>query len=129
MKVKNALRNCRWTRNAAVLAMAILIAAVRSSVAQGSPDIVWQGQHAGYVRYTAFSPDGQQLASGGDDRKNILWQASDGTLERSITQCGGLGCGGSAFGFYSPDSQQLATAGIKFWRTSDGTLILPLGIE
>src|SRR5438105_13203807 len=128
MKVKNALRNCRWTRNAAVLAMAILIAAVRSSVAQGSPDIVWQGQHAGYIRYTTFSPDGQQLASGGDDKKNILWQASNGTPIRTITQCSGLRCGSPLFGFYSPDGQQLATSGIKFCNVADGPLARPLSI-
>jgi WD40 repeat protein len=100
----------------------LLLGAARSIVAQGSPDIVWQGQHAGYVRYTTFSPNGQQLASGADDKKNILWQASDGALVRSIAQCSGTGCRGSAFGFYSPDSQQLATAGVKFWNLSDGTL-------
>src|SRR5205085_1955449 len=128
MKVKNALRNRRWTRSAAVLAMAILIAAVRSSLAQGSPDIVWQGKHAGYVRYTTFSPDGQQLATGSDDRTNKLWQSSDGTLLRTITQCSGVGCRGSGFGFYSPDGQQLATSGIKFWNVADGTLARTLSI-
>src|SRR5437764_10716651 len=129
MKVKNALRNYRWTRNAAVLAMAILIAAVRSSPAQGSPDIVWQGQHAGYVRYTTFSPDGQQLATGSDDRTNKLWQVSDGALQRTITQCSGVGCRGSTFGFYSPDGQQLATSGIKIWNVASGTLARTLSVN
>src|SRR5438045_7596478 len=128
MKVKNALRNRRWSRSAAVLAMAILIAAVRPSPAHGSLDIVWQGQHAGYVRYTTFSPDGQQLATGSDDRTNKLWQVSDGALQRTITQCSGVGCRGSAFGFYSPNGQQLATTGIKFWNVADGTLARTLGI-
>jgi WD40 repeat protein len=114
---------------AARLTIALLIASARSMSAQGSPDILWQGTHTGYVRYTAFSPDGQQLASGGDDKRNKLWQASDGTLLRTITHCSGLGCSAPTFGRYSPDSQQLATSGVKFWRTSDGTLIrtLPIG--
>src|SRR5204863_2760952 len=118
--------NRSWKRCS--LPTVLLVFAAHSVLAQGTPDIVWQGQHAGYIRYTAFSPDGQQLASGGDDRKNILWQASDGTQLRSITQCSGLGCSGSLFGFYSPDSQQLATAGIRFWRVSDGTLLRRVGI-
>ena len=110
------------------LAIALLIGSIRFVAAQGSPDIVWQGQHSGYVRYTAFSPDGQQLASGGDDKKNNLWQASNGVLIRTITQCSGLHCGGPLFGFYSPDGQQLATSGIKFWNVADGTLARTLGI-
>src|SRR5437762_6927347 len=131
MKDITPVLNRSWKRcslTAAKLGAVLLIAGVRSISAQGSPDIVWQGQHAGYVRYTAFSPDGQQLASGADDRKNILWQASDGTPVRTITQCSGVGCRGSAFGFYSPDGQQLATAGIKFWNVADGTLARTLGI-
>jgi WD40 repeat protein len=103
---------------AAKLGAVLLIVSARSMSAQGTPDIIWQGTHAGYVRYTAFSPDGQQLASGGDDRKNKLWQASDGTLLRTITHCSGLGCSGPTFGRYSPDSQQLARTegrGLAWW--------------
>src|SRR3954464_12671546 len=122
MKDTPPVRKQSWMNCSRVAAAFVLLLSARSILAQGTPDIVWQGQHAGYVRYTTFSPDGQQLASGGDDRKNILWQASDGTLTRSITQCSGVGCRGSTFGFYSPDGQQLATAGIKFWRVADGTL-------
>lgn len=110
------------------LSIVLLIASARAMSAQGSPDIVWLGTHTGYVRYTAFSPDGQQLASGGDDKKNKLWQASDGMLLRTITHCSGLSCNGPTFGLYSPDSQQLATSGVKVWRASDGTLIRTLGI-
>jgi uncharacterized delta-60 repeat protein len=130
MKAISPIRS-RLRRRCSFLAVnlgAIVLAGIRSVVAQGSPDLVWQGQHAGYVRYTTFSPDGQQLASGGDDRKNILWRASDGTQQRSITQCSGVGCRGSTFGFYSPDGQQLATAGIKYWRVADGTLARTLSI-
>src|SRR4051812_20068356 len=110
------------------LAIALLIGSIRVITAQGNPDIVWQGQHNGYVRYTSFSPDGQELASGGDDKKNILWQASNGAPIRTITQCSGLRCGSPLFGFYSPNGQQLATSGIKFWNVADGTLARTLGI-
>jgi WD40 repeat protein len=126
MKDTPPVRQESWRKCSPVAAALLLLLSAHSLLAQGSPDIVWQGQHAGYVRYTTFSPDGRQLASGGDDRKNILWQASDGTLTRSITQCSGVGCRGSTFGFYSPDGQQLATAGIKFWRVADGTLVRTL---
>jgi WD40 repeat protein len=110
------------------LSIALLVVFVRSMSAQGNPDIVWQGAHTGYVRYTAFSPDGQQLASGGDDKKDRLWQAADGTVLQTITHCSGLGCHAPTFGLYSPDSQQLATSGIKFWNPSDGTLIRTLSL-
>src|SRR5947209_17413850 len=90
---------------------------------QGSRDVVWQGQHTGFLRYTVFSPDGQLLISGGDDRTNKVWQAADGTPLRTIVQCGGVGCAGSTFAFVSPDSQTLLTSGLRFWRISDGTLL------
>ena len=113
---------------ALALGFAVFAASIRYAVAQGSPEIVWQGTHASTVTFTAFSPDGQQLATGGDDRKDKLWNAADGTLIRAITQCGGIGCRGSTFGVYSPDGSQLATTGIKFWNVADGTLARTLGI-
>jgi WD40 repeat protein len=128
MELEDAFRSQRWARSAVGVVIAILVTTVRSTLAQGSPDIVWQGTHNGYVRYTTFSPDGQQLASGGDDKKNILWQAANGTLIRTITQCSGLRCGSPLFGDYSPDGQQLATSGIKFWNIPDGTLARTVSI-
>ena len=113
---------------AATLAVALVAASARWVGAQGTPDIVWQNTHAGFVRYTTFSPDGQQLATGADDKKNNLWRASDGNLIRTIPQCSGLHCGGSLFGFYSPDGQQLATSGVKFWNVADGTLARTLSL-
>src|SRR5947209_7696351 len=95
---------------------------VVSARAQGSPDVVWQGQHTGFLRYTVFSPDGQLLISGGDDRTNKVWQAANGTPVRTIVQCGGVGCAGSTFGFVSPDGQTLLTSGLRFWPISYRTL-------
>src|SRR5205085_749897 len=127
MKVKNALRNCRWTRNAAVLAMAILIAAVRSSLAQGNPDIIWQGQHAGYIRYTTFSRDWQFIASSvssggayGTQTRSIALFKSDGS---QVWQNSSAGGGATVF---SPDGQLIASigfAGIDILKTSDGTVL------
>src|SRR5205085_5797010 len=114
------------TRLISVLLLSIVCTV--SARAQGSPDIVWQGQHTGFLRYTVFSPDGQLLISGGDDRVNKVWQAADGTPVRTIVQCGGVGCGGSTFGFISPDGQTLLTSGLRFWRISDGALQRRLGI-
>ena len=117
-----------WKKCSLAAAALFLLASAPSVLGQGSPDIVWQGQHAGAVRYTAFSPDGQQLATGSDDRTNKLWRVSDGNPQRTITQCSGVGCRGSTFGVYSPNGQQLATAGIKFWNVADGTLARTLAI-
>jgi WD40 repeat protein len=115
-------------RTAFVLAFALFAASTRWVAAQGSPDIVWQASHANNVTFTAFSPDSQLLVTGGDDRKDNFWNTADGTLIRSITQCSGIGCRGSTFGFFSADGQQLATTGIKFWNVADGTLARTLSL-
>jgi WD40 repeat protein len=128
MKDTPPFRQQSWVKCSGIFAALLLLVSAGSILAQGSPDIVWQGQHNGLVKYTTFSPDGQQLATGSDDRTNKLWQASDGTLQRTITQCSGTGCRGSGFGFYSPNGQQLATAGIKFWNVADGTLARTLSV-
>jgi WD40 repeat protein len=122
-------RSLRTPERVFIIAAALLslLAFAGQSRAQGSPDIVWQGQHTGSLRYTTFSPDGQVLVSGGDDRTNKVWRAADGTLLRTITQCSGVGCAGSTFGFVSPDGQTLLTSGLRFWRISDGTLLRRLG--
>src|SRR5437588_2617651 len=119
---------CARFTTRAISVLLLSLVCVVSARAQGSPDVVWQGQHTGFLRYTVFSPDGQLLISGGDDRVNKVWQAADGTLVRTIVQCGGVGCAGSTFGFVSPDGQTLLTSGLRFWRISDGTLQRRLGI-
>src|SRR5437660_11116816 len=41
----------------AVSILLLLLVCAGSARAQGSPDVVWQGQHTGFLRYTAFSPE------------------------------------------------------------------------
>src|ERR1044072_1410468 len=100
MKDTPPVRKQSWMKCSRVVVALFFLVGTRSVFAQGSPDIVWQGQHNGLVKYTTFSPDGQQLATGSDDRTNKLWQSSDGALQRTITQCGVPRCRGSAFCFF-----------------------------
>jgi WD40 repeat protein len=91
-----------------------------------TPDIVWSGTHVRVARTVAFAPDGQRLASGGDDDVVNVWAASDGTLERSIRQCGtSYSCGSVFYEAFSADGQTLAATGrgLRFYRVSDGALL------
>ncbi len=71
------------------------------------------------VYTVAFSPDGQTIASGGDDDTIKIWQASDGKLLNTLTGHSG-GVESVAF---SPDGQTIASGGadrtIKLWQVSD----------
>ena len=65
-KVFASSSRARFTTRA-VSVLLLSLVCVGAARAQGSPDVVWQGQHTGFLRYTAFSPDGQLLISGGDE--------------------------------------------------------------
>lgn len=114
-----------------VVVLLCLLALNNAASAQRVPDIVWQGAHTNVARAVAYSPDGQQVVSGGDDRTAKLWQASDGTLLRNFVQCAGLRCGSAGMVSFSPDGQTLAAtgSGLKFWRVSDGTLLRTLNLN
>jgi WD40 repeat protein len=80
--------------------------------------------NTGPVRRVAFSPDGQILATGGDNSTVALWQASDGSMLRTINAGGHM----SSLAF-SPDGKILAVANIssvQFWRPSGQKLSLSL---
>ncbi len=76
-----------------------------------------------------FSPDGQLMASGHNDRRIRIWQVTDGTLVRTIENETPGAVWSVAF---SPDSQQIASAItnenglIYLWQVSDGTLLQTL---
>ena len=69
--------------------------------------------HTG-VWSVCFSPDGQTLASGGDDTEIRLWDITTGTLRKTLT--GHTGTVTSVC--FSPDGQTLASASL------DGTVLL-----
>ncbi|MBW4620837.1 MAG: AAA-like domain-containing protein [Cyanosarcina radialis HA8281-LM2] len=80
--------------------------------------------HQGSVKSIAFSPDGQTIASGSDDKTIKLWKR-DGTL---ISTFSGDSYWVTSVAF-SPDGQTIASGGgdktIKLWKR-DGTLISTL---
>ncbi|WP_021591885.1 hypothetical protein [Actinomadura welshii] len=75
--------------------------------------------HAGMVKSVAFSPDGRELATGGQDGAVITWDP-----ERRVPRARFASSGGAVRILeYSPDGRLLATADlggvITLWRTSD----------
>jgi serine/threonine protein kinase/Tol biopolymer transport system component len=61
------------------------------------------------VRFVAFSPDGQTLATPGSDGRTYLWDPATGHQISTLTD-NGTGSNGIAAVAFSPDSRTLATA-------------------
>ncbi|MCL1463018.1 WD40 repeat domain-containing protein, partial [Argonema galeatum] len=74
--------------------------------------------HSNLVWSVAFSPDGQTLASGSDDKTIKLWDIRSGQLKTTLT---GHSDDVNSVAF-SPDGQTLASGSddktIKLWRIS-----------
>lgn len=70
-----------------------------------------------------FSPDGSQLAAAGSDQNVYIWNAADGSLDRTLR---GHGDEVESLDF-SPDGSLLASSGsdniINLWQVSDGNLV------
>jgi WD40 repeat protein len=121
MRPTNAKPNFRLLLFA--LLLSLLLAG--SIFAQGTPDIVWSVAATSNINAVAYAPDGQSVLSGHGDRISRLFQASNGTLLRSLSS-NSLGCGGANDVAYSPDGQYVAAitgCDIRIWRISDGTLV------
>ena len=92
-----------------------------STFAQDLPHIVLR-EHTGRVRSVAFSPDGQTLASGSDDRTIRFWDVATG--QHKATLEGHTGWVRSVA--FSPDGQTLASGSddrtIRLWDVAAGKL-------
>jgi WD40 repeat protein len=83
------------------------------------------GSHKGSVNTVAWSPDGQRIASGGNDGTVQVWNARTGST--LVTYRGHKGSIGVLA--WSPDGQQIASGGsdgtVQVWYSNNGTLVYP----
>jgi WD40 repeat protein len=89
--------------------------------------ILTMSGHGNNINSLAFSPDGQMIASGSDDKTIKLWRISDGSEIQTFSGHGNLWVYSVVF---SPDGQMIASGSddkkIKLWRVSDGSEIRTL---
>ena len=70
-------------------------------------DVASRDPHTGWVMSVAFSPDGQRLASGSDDKTVKIWDSATG--KELFALKGHAGLDSVAF---SPDGQRLASGSV-----------------
>jgi WD40 repeat protein len=93
--------------------------------------------HTDYVFSLAFSADGTKLASGGADESMRLWAIPGGSLIHAIpvpnsgsatsvafTRDGQTVIAGTSELLNSPDGTVQSLGALRFWRVSDGALLL-----
>jgi WD40 repeat protein len=100
---------------------------VRVRDARSGKDLLFLRGHTDSVSCVAFSPDGQQLASGSHDNTVRVWDAISG---KELLILKGHTVWISAVAF-SPDGQRLATASgdktVRIWDTANGKELLRKG--
>jgi COMPASS component SWD3 len=103
-----------------------VIAENQVKTTNNSKAILTLSGHTAPVRTVAISPDGQSLASGGDDKTIRLWNLKTGQLLRTIT---GHPDGIKSLVF-SPDGKILVSSGdagnVRVWNVQTGQLIRSL---
>jgi eukaryotic-like serine/threonine-protein kinase len=100
---------------------------VKLGDARTNQDVLTLSGHAGQVLDLAYRPDGQQLASAGDDHTIKLWDAASGKELGTLRGHAGMVLGLA----YSPDGRRIASASqddtMKLWDpiTQQEVLSLP----
>ncbi len=123
-------RAIAYSPNGQFLAWAMLYPGVRlQNLDTGSFCIFSEDTYYGYITNSvAFSPNGQQVASGSDSQAVSIWQVNGCWLLHSLNGPAGFVKGVA----YSPDGQTILAGSenhsegrgaLLLWRTSDGALL------
>jgi WD40 repeat protein len=95
---------------------------------KAKPVHVLTNVHSGWVCSIAFRPDGQQIASAGEDGTVKIWQTDQGKLLKTLQGHEGMV---KAVAF-SPTGRKVASSAtdktIKIWDTAKGTLLQTIAI-